>query len=431
MTICGLDFGTSNSTIGVHTDAGDTMVPLEQDATGTWHSTLPSALFFGFDDTTIDFGRKAIARYTAGEPGRLMRSMKSILGSSTMADTTQVLGRAYSFDEIIGLFVARLRTAAQNTLPGECTALDAVVMGRPVFFNDTKPDLDKAAEQHLGAIATLAGFKEVSFQYEPIAAALDYESRIASEELALIVDIGGGTSDFTVIRLSPERHHLLDRGDDLLANHGIHLGGTDFDRNLSLRGVMGAFGLGLPMRDKPTMDMPSYYYHDLATWHRIHLLYERSVFNELEQLLGLVSDKMPIRQLISLLKRRKGHQLAALVETAKITLSSQATAEVPLGALFEGASDDTTDPRTLTQAMLQSALERDVERIFSALDDALIQAGLSVGDIDTVFTTGGSTALPLIKACVENSFPDAKHVEGDLYTSVGSGLLTEARKRYR
>ncbi len=407
------------------------MVPLEQDAKGHWQTTLPSALFFGFEDTEVDCGRRAIARYTAGEPGRLMRAMKSVLGTRTMADTTLVLGRPLTFDEIIGFFITRLRNAAQDWLGPEASTLDAVVMGRPVYFNDNDPSLDREAENHLASIAHIAGFKHVSFQFEPIAAALDYESQIDQEELALIVDIGGGTSDFTLIRLSPERHLTPDRGDDLLATHGIHLGGTDFDRNLSLGGVMAAFGLGLPMRERPTMDMPSHYYHDLATWHRIHLLYDKRTISELTQLKRDVSDKAVLSRLITLLQLRKGHRLGEMVEAAKIALSTNSETPVPLDTLFENASENSPAPRILNQHQLHRAISADLDRIFAALTEALRMAGLSFEDVDTVFTTGGSTAIPLVNQYINQLLPQAKQVAGDLYTSVGSGLVNEASVRYR
>lgn len=437
MPICGLDFGTSNSTVGVIKNNHNTMVPLEQDSSGQWQSTLPSALFFDFETDDISFGRSAIAQYTSGQPGRLMRSMKSLLGSSTMNDKTQIKRRFYTYDEVISFFVGSLKHKAEEYLRSD--NLESVVIGRPVFFNDDDPALDQSAESHLADIAKLAGFKHVSFQYEPIAAAFDYEQQVSKEELALIVDIGGGTSDFTLIRLSPERHRQSDRKSDFLGNYGVHIGGTDFDRRLSMAGVMPWFGLGSPLKERPSLSMPANYYFELATWHRIHLLYERGVQLELNSLKQQVQDKAAIERLLALLQRRKGHHLAALVEQAKIDLSSNEATEVPLHELFEAGSTDTIEDTldaadaacSITRQQLQQSLQRDVDAIFTALSDTLQQAGLTTDDVDTVFTTGGSTALPMIKTLIINTLPQARLVDGDLYTSVGSGLLMEARKRYQ
>ena len=431
MTICGLDFGTSNSTIGVLINEEQTMVPLEQDIKGAWKTTLPSALFFDDESDHIAFGRDAVARYTKGEPGRLMRSMKNLLGHSTMNGSTQVKNKFYTYDEIIGFFVESLKLRAEAHIGSEMGALESVVMGRPVHFNDTDSILDSAAEEHLASIAKIAGFKQVSFQFEPIAAALDYEQQVRSEELALIIDIGGGTADFTLIRLSPERQKQADRHDDLLANHGIHIGGNDFDCRLSIEGVMPEFGLGMPMSDRPSMKMPSRYYYDLATWHKIHLLYTHTVKRELQQLRLNVSDKHKMDSLIELLNNRKGHRLASLVEEAKIELSTKLETTVDLKSLFTADWELMSGNCVITQQQLNNVLRSDIEKIFAAVDETLNQAALSSQDITTVFTTGGSTALPMIKDCINNKFPHARLMEGDLYNSVGSGLLMESIKRYR
>ncbi|MEM7259104.1 MAG: Hsp70 family protein [Pseudomonadota bacterium] len=269
----------------------------------------------------------------------------------------------------------------------------------------------------------------MSFQYEPIAAALDYERRITSEELALIVDIGGGTSDFTVVRLSPDRHNMIDRRDDFLANNGVHIGGTDFDRRLAVTSVMQYFGMGEPLAHRPSLKMPGHYYFDLATWHKIHLLYDQSVLRELRELRPTLQNKTPIDRLLELLTHRKGHQLATLVENAKIELSAASQASVPLASLLQ--SFDDIEDCVVTRAQLEAALADDCRRIFNALDQTLLQAGLTHQQIDTVFTTGGSTALPLLVQGIGAACPNATVVAGDLYNSVGAGLLTEALKRYR
>jgi len=430
MTFCGLDFGTSNSTVGLLNESQPIMVPLEKDSNQQWQTTLPSALFFSFEDDEISFGRSAIGRYTGGEPGRLLRSMKSLLGGSFMGDKTQIKNRSYSFDEIISFFISSLKTQAENFTGPDSQPLESVVLGRPVYFNDTDPMLDSAAQDHLTEIAKLAGFKHVSFQFEPIAAAMDYEQQVKHEELALIIDIGGGTSDFTLVKLSPERHGQKDRHQDFLGNHGIHLGGTDFDRQLSVNSVMPAFGMGMALTDKPGLQMPNSYYFDLATWHKIHLLYDRHMLMELKNLSPVVSDKTKLNNLIELLMSRKGHQLASLVEQAKIELSTAPEVTVNLELLFDSSNNALIDNCQVTQKQLQESLQRDVDRIFSTLQETLKQAGVTHKDINTVFTTGGSTAMPTIQTCIDATFPNAKQIAGDLYSSVGTGLLMEAQLRY-
>ncbi|GGX59235.1 Hsp70 family protein [Saccharospirillum salsuginis] len=424
--ICGLDFGTSNSTVGVFKDGRAQMVPLEYDPrTGQQETTLPSALFFDFETNDIHFGRRAIAHYTQGEFGRLMRSMKSILGTRQMDEGTQIKTRVYSFNDIIGFFVQSLKERAE-AFAGK--PLTHVVLGRPVHFSDNHPELDQAAEARMADIAHKVGFQDVSFQYEPIAAAYDYEQQVDGEELALIIDVGGGTSDFTLIRLAKSRSQLADRSSDILANHGVHIGGTDFDRNISLATVMPLLGMNVCYKDKPTLSMPRHYFVDLATWHRIHWLYEPKVLRDIADLRLQMREREPIDRLMTVLKNKAGHRLAGEVERAKIDLSQVDETQLDLSFLLE-AEDGGPQP-TATQATMNEAIADDVNRVFRTVDETLVQSGLGKSDIQTIFTTGGSTALPTIRSMIQSRFPDAKWVSGDLYNSVGKGLALEARRRY-
>jgi hypothetical chaperone protein len=260
---CGVDFGTSNSTVGWHRGAQSVLLALEQDKL-----TLPSVIFFNAEEHEVSYGRAALANYLAGYEGRLMRSMKSLLGTSLIDGQTEVMGKPLAFRDLLSQFIGELKKRAEQSA-GQ--AFEHAVFGRPVHFIDDNRQADQIAQNTLEDIAHAVGFKEVHFQFEPIAAAFDYESRIEKEELVLIADIGGGTSDFSLVRLAPERAHLLDRHDDILGNGGIHIGGTDFDKYLSLTHIMPLLGLGGRLANQT--DVPSSYYFNLATWHTINLAY--------------------------------------------------------------------------------------------------------------------------------------------------------------
>jgi hypothetical chaperone protein len=223
---CGIDFGTSNSTAGWRRPGqsapSSLLLPLEDGKL-----TLPSVVFFHAEDAHVSYGRAALADYLAGHEGRLMRSLKSLLGTSMMDDHTEVMGRALPFRDLLAQFVGELKRRAEQAAGREFTR---AVLGRPVFFVDDDHKADQRAERTLEEIARKAGLRDIAFQYEPIAAAFDYESQITREELVLVVDIGGGTSDFALIRLSPERAGRPERRDDILASGGVHIGGTDFDK---------------------------------------------------------------------------------------------------------------------------------------------------------------------------------------------------------
>src|SRR6202011_767410 len=195
-----------------------------------------------------------------------------------------------------------------------------VVHGRPVHFVDNAPDADRKAEETLRQIAREVGYDDVTFQFEPIAAALDYERQIASEEVALIADIGGGTSDFSIVRLGPQRHGKGDRTTDILANDGVRIGGTDFDRQLSLGVVMPLFGFGSAMK-RPGLDVPSSYFHDLAAWSNINRMYEPSVIAQLRQVRHEAREPALLDRLVRVVDEQRGHTLAMEVEEAKIALS--------------------------------------------------------------------------------------------------------------
>ena len=244
----GIDFGTSNSAMSWASPHGlSRLIPLEGDAV-----SMPTAVFFNAEDHRTHFGRDAVAQYLAGTEGRLLRSLKSLLGSPLINESTEVNHRSISFLEIVTTFLVELRERATQALG---SAPERVVMGRPVHFVDDDAERDAMAQQSLLEAAQAAGFREVSFQLEPIAAALDHERRLDREAVVLIVDIGGGTSDFTVVRLGPQRMALADRSGDVLATTGVHIGGTDFDHRLSLEQVMPLLGhrhLGPQGREVPS-----------------------------------------------------------------------------------------------------------------------------------------------------------------------------------
>ena len=203
---CGLDFGTSNSTVGWSRPGQSALLLLEGNK-----PTLPSVIFFHTEDIQTSYGRAAVADYLAGHEGRLMRSLKSLLGTSLIDEVTELAGQALPFRKLLEQFIGEIKRRAEQAA-GQ--TFSHAVLGRPVFFVDDNPQADQLAEQTLRDIAHAVGFKDVAFQFEPIAAAFDYESHISREELVLVVDMGGGTSDFSLVRLSPERASKTDRRED-------------------------------------------------------------------------------------------------------------------------------------------------------------------------------------------------------------------------
>jgi len=411
--ICGVDFGTSNSTVSVTSGDGAKLIALEGRAV-----TLPSAVFWDSDGLPPQFGRAAISAYVGGEEGRLMRGLKSALGSSLIHEKTRVGNKALAFTDILGRFFGHLKAKLDETTHGVSHA----VLGRPVHFVDDDAAGDSAAQDVLESIARANGFAHIGFQYEPIAAALHYESSVTREELVLIVDIGGGTSDFSLVRVSPANRAKLNRDDDILGSHGIRVGGTDFDRLLSLAQVMPALGLGSLINGGKN-PMPLHYYHDLATWHRINALYTGRVLTELKQIRYGAAEPALIDRLFRVIESRAGHSVSMAVETAKIELSQAMATPIRLAGLI---GVDTG----ATRQMLDNAVEKPVTRIGEAIAQVLAQAGVRPGAIGTVFMTGGSSSLPVVQACVAAALPGVAIATGDLLGSVGTGLALDARRRF-
>ncbi|MFA7291599.1 MAG: Hsp70 family protein [Rhodocyclaceae bacterium] len=294
---CGIDFGTSNSTVGWLRPQAPTLLPLEEGK-----PTLPSLVFFNAEADSVSFGRAGLREYLEGTEGRLMRSLKSLLGSSLIDGRTEVQGRQIAFRDLLTQFIAMLKARAEAE---GGRAFDQAVFGRPVYFVDDNAPADRQAEETLAAIARTVGFSEITFQYEPIAAAFHYERDIHREELVLIADIGGGTSDFSLVRLSPERAKAADRRDDVLANGGVHIGGTDFDRQLSLASVMPQLGYRSQLRNG--REMPASIFFNLATWHTINFAYTRQVWAEQQQLALEAMAPERLERLLRLIEQRAGH----------------------------------------------------------------------------------------------------------------------------
>ena len=301
---CGVDFGTSNSTVGWSRPGQSALLQLEDGKV-----TLPSVVFFNADEEQVYYGRAALANYLQGYEGRLMRSLKSLLGTSLIDDQTEVMGKALPFRSLLTQFIAELKDRAEKAAGREFTS---VVMGRPVYFVDGNEEADILAEDTLYEIAQSVGFKDIDFQYEPIAAAFDYESQIDKEELVLIADIGGGTSDFSLVRLSPERAKKADRRDDILATGGVHIGGTDFDKYLSLTSIMPLLGLGSRLNNNT--EVPSSYYFNLATWHTINLAYTQKAWLQIKDIYRDAREKDKLDSLLDLIENRSGHWLALKAE---------------------------------------------------------------------------------------------------------------------
>ena len=256
-----------------------------------------------------------------------------------------------------------------------------------------------------------------------IAAALHYETTAPHEELVLIVDIGGGTSDVSVVRVGPGRAAQASRAGDILGNDGIRVGGTDFDRQLSLAEVMPHLGFGTPTGGGRGI-MPRHYYLDLATWHRINFLYTQRVAADLKALRHTADRPELLDRLIRVVSDRQGHALAMEVEAAKIALSEAEAVRLMLARLTGGPNP------MASRAGFETAVAAPLARIADLLRAVLAQGGVAPDQVGTVFLTGGSSQLPILHAGVQQVLPGVRLATGDMLGSVGTGLALDAARKF-
>jgi hypothetical chaperone protein len=415
MNYCAIDFGTSNSAVAVPVGGALKLAPVE----GAY-TTLPTSVFFNTDENTREFGRAALAAYIDGFDGRLMRSMKSILGSPLAENSTDLGdGSAIKYTDVIAIFVEHLKRSAE-TSAGD--AIHRAVLGRPVFFVDDDPRADQMAQQQLEAAARSVGLREIHFQYEPIAAAFDYESHLTEEGLVLVADIGGGTSDFSLVRVGPERMKRVERKDDVLAHHGVHVAGTDFDRRVELVTILRE--LGYQTLDPEGREIPNRIYFDLATWHLINTVYAPKRVSELALMRHLFTEVKHHDRLMRVVDRRLGHALAAHAEEAKIGVAAGGETVIDL--------DEVEDDLRLAfdEVQLIKAGHDETVRIVQAARDTVQAAGVATRDVNAIYFTGGSTGLAFLSGALAAAFPDAKAVFGDRLASVATGLGIHARRLF-
>ncbi len=416
MTYCAIDFGTSNSAVALPDGEGAMrLAPVEGE-----HLTLPTAIFFNNDEGTREYGRTALASYIDGFDGRLMRSTKSILGSA-LAETTTDLGdgSAIAYTDVIAQFMLHLKQKAQACAG---VAPRRAVLGRPVFFVDDDPQADRLAQQQLEAAARSVGFEDVHFQYEPIAAAFDYESRQAEERLVLVADIGGGTSDFSLVRVGPERMRHLERKGDVLAHHGVHVAGTDYDRRVELSSILPAFGYRT--LDPEGRELPNRIYFDLATWHLINTVYTPKRVGELKLMKHLYLEVRQYERLLRVLEQRLGHALMARAEEAKIGVSAGGETMIDLNDVEEDLQI------AFDASRLIDASRDDTARIVAAARETVRLAGIAPREVGALYFTGGSTGLAFLSGALAQAFPDAQPVYGDRLASVATGLGIHARRLF-
>ncbi len=407
--VLGIDFGTSNSAAGFAVDGKPQLVKLDGDKT-----TLPTTFFFDFETRKTLIGEPANAALLEGLDGRFMRALKRVLGTTLMHEKRQIMNKRVTFVEIIAGFLREIKERAEADTG---LIFDRAISGRPVVFHGIDDPREQQAEDDLRTCYLAAGFSDVSFMAEPEAAAIASGALEQSGEVGLIVDIGGGTSDFSLFRSDSD-------GVNILANHGVRIGGTDFDRAINIDRVMPLMGKGTELRKwigEGTSPVPHAIFNDLATWEKIPFLYTAQNRRMVAEMLQLAHEPDKLERLNAVLEDELGHELAFAVERGKIAANSGvASPEIELDLVERNLS------APLPTQALASLLSEYSAALDSGARETLALAGLEATDVSRVIYVGGSSLLTMVSDTMKAQFPAAEHSFSEVFTAVTDGLAIAA-----
>ncbi len=417
----GLDFGTTNSALAVAARDGTAkLARFELDGSAT--ETFRSLLYFDPEASSSDgvpratAGPQAIAAYLkSGGRGRLVQSMKSHLPSRLFRQTS-ILGETFSLEDLIGMLIRRLRKAAEAQF-GDLGR--SVVVGRPVHFSGAKANVDNDfALARLRSALEAAGFEEIAFVFEPVAAARQYQATLSHDELVLIADFGGGTSDFSLVRLGPGRVGQR----TVVGTDGVGIAGDSFDSRIVRRLVAPA--LGLNSRYQPPfgapLPVPSWLYEHLEKWHYLSFLKSKKTMELLEELRFQALEPEKINALIHVVENDSGYRLYRSVESVKFSLTDRESAAF----VFDDPPIALTS--NVSREQFEEWIAREVHRIGDCVDRLFRRSSVSFEEVDSVFMTGGTSLVPAVKRLFTERFGAERMKGGDELTSVAKGLALEA-----
>jgi hypothetical chaperone protein len=412
----GLDFGTSNTVAAVSDGGAVRVLPLDPLARDT--RLFRSVLFFP-EEAPYLAGAEAIAAYLELSEGRFLQSLKSFLPVKSFR-ATAIKNKLFTLEALIALLLRRVREAAERETGGE--RITRVTLGRPARFGE-EAELDAFAELRLRRAAEEAGFKEITFRIEPLAAGLAHEATLTQDQLVLTGDFGAGTSDFTVMRLSPARHKQSDRKSDILASGGVYVGGDLFDGLVMEHHLLPYFGSKAtyqPFGGTQRVSLPAYLMRRLLGWHTMSFIRDADTQRFLEDVLRTTDDRKAVGALIDLVNLNLGYHLFRAIEEAKVALSTKSSAPIR----FHDARVDLD--LQLSRAEFERCIAPGVAQLKQCLDTVLERAQVTPAQIEAVVLTGGSSLIPAISALFDERFGPEKVRHSDAFSSVAEGLAAAA-----
>lgn len=408
----GIDFGTSNTAAAVLVSGHAHLIEVEPGRT-----SLPTSVFFDYERKVTTYGSVANAALIEGREGRFMRALKSVLGTPLMREKRQIAYEQMTLIEVVARF---LRTVRERAEASTGTKFDYALSGRPVRFHSSDDARNAQAEIDLREAYMVAGFSDVSFMYEPEAAALA-AGPLAKGKLGLIIDIGGGTSDFSIFEREGDETRIV-------ASHGVRVGGTDFDKAISVAQVMPLFGHGSEIKNEigpGTHTAPNGIFHDLASWEKIPFLYTAEMRRTATLFRKLGVQPELFKRLSDVLELELGHDIAFAVEAGKIRVNAPE------------AVDAAIDLRVIEKQLWARMSASDLSRILgdhamtvkSAALDTLRMAGIPQDQIGQIVFVGGSSLMQVIETAMVDLFPHAILERTEAFTAVADGLAIAAARR--
>ena len=416
----GFDFGTTNSSLAISTPEGDVKLarfPYSGGVTESFRSLLYLERVKQAGRITLKSwsGPAGIDHYLqSDDKGRLVQSLKSFLTSRSL-QSTEVFGRRVQLEELIANILRDIRVQAEREFGMPVTS---AVVGRPVRFvgADSSDDDDYAVER-LTKSLRLAGFEDVAFEYEPVGAAYHYESTLDHDELILIGDFGGGTSDFSLLRVGPNVRRRGRTASDLLGNEGVGLAGDAFDAKIVRHLVSPALGAGSMLRSgHKLLPVPSWVYLKLERWHHLSFLRSQDTLNMLKSVRAQAEERDKIDALLYLVQHDLGFQLHRAVQRVKVTLSHAER------SVFRFSDGDLELEEEVRRDEFEEWIAEELAAIEQSVDSLLAKTGAHAKDVDRVFLTGGSSFVPAVRRIFETRFGAERIRTGDEFTSVARGL---------
>ncbi len=417
----GLDFGTTNSALALA--QGDAVKVMNISNRETTERTLPSVLFFD-EDREVLVGQQAIDEYVGygGGYGRFLQSLKTFLPQSTFTET-RIFGKRYELEDLIAVILAEIKTQAERQAG---SPIESVTLGRPVVFSEDA-EKDALAERRLREAARRAGFKDVNFEFEPLAATLAYAEQMQSgvEEVVLMGDFGGGTSDFNVMRLAQGPLSQEEKRERVLSIGGVYIGGDTFDTRVMWEKVSPHFGRNATYKGMTgeTLTVPCSLPRAVCDWHRVAFLRDPSTLRAIKDMKRTADIPRVLENLETVILQNKGFMLFQAIERAKKELSTENETRIH----YRDSGLEIDEP--ITRSEFEEIIADDLAKISKCVTETVAKAGVDASGINRVLLTGGSSFVPCVRHLFENTFGKDKIVYLEAFTSVAHGLARKSTFR--